>query len=222
MGSLGNGRQGGRVTEGTGSDLPLLRDGIAKARAWFGGFATGEPQAGAAVAEALGEVTAALERLDAVVSKSRGEMRFAQHSANPLVQVAQTKAESFMVRFRAEQEARRRERCSLRAAFVRTRRRKLKRRYTYDPTEAVTYDVVRSERADGKVVQRFLVGLGTLKLGGREGRTAPRTIRLLRPARHPPGAVPARAGAQAPGGLRPQGRGHLAGHRRLPRRAGGG
>jgi hypothetical protein len=69
-----------------------------------------------------------------------------------------------------EQSSRRRENRSLQAAFIRTRRRKLKRRYTTDPTEAVTYDVVRSERgADGKVAQRFVLGLGTLKLGGSAG-----------------------------------------------------
>jgi hypothetical protein len=149
------------------SRTQLLLAGIAKARSWFAGFTSQVPE----VAEALGDVTSALDKLAAVLSKPLGAAGFAHHSVNPMAQMcAALDRKAAELAASDEQISRRRGYRSLQAAFIRTRRRKLKRRYTYDPTEAVTYDVVRSERgADGKVAQRFVLGLGTLKFGGSAG-----------------------------------------------------
>jgi hypothetical protein len=63
-----------------------------------------------------------------------------------------------------------------RAAFIRTRHRKLRRRRLIgleSPIESVTFDVVRCVRENGRPVQRFVIGLGTLKFGvGWDGRSA--------------------------------------------------
>jgi hypothetical protein len=147
------------------SQTQFLLANTVKARSWFGGVASPVPE----VAEALGEVIAALDKLAAVVSKTVHVAAFAQHEEPQEVRMVRAAAEKKLAEIAAsdEQVSRRRANRSLQAAFIRTRRRKLQRRYTTDPTEAVTYDVVRSERGpDGKVAQRFVLGLGTLKLGG--------------------------------------------------------
>lgn len=155
----------------------LLLDGIAKSRPWFAGFeAEAEPDQGSALAEVL----SALDRLRDVVSKNGGAAASAHHTVvDPMVSEVHAACEARIAEARSEQTSRRRELRSLRAAFIRTRRRRLRRLYVGDPAEATTYDVVRSERVDGRVAQRFVIGLGTVKKGGSESGDAERRAHFL-------------------------------------------